>query len=53
MSKGKRRAEAVRPRFLDDPAYRAEVLASARAEAAREVAEEGQDSVVAAEELDR
>ncbi len=36
MNKVKRRAVAVRSRFLDDDAYRAEVLAVANSDAARE-----------------
>jgi hypothetical protein len=47
--KGKQRAKAVRPRFLDDPVYRAEVLAAASAEAARETEYEGQGDALAVE----
>ncbi|MEM9892954.1 MAG: hypothetical protein AAF962_18975 [Actinomycetota bacterium] len=40
MTKGKRKAVAVRPRFLIDDAHRAHVLALIEAEAAAETAHE-------------
>ncbi len=49
MNKGKRRAVAVRPRILHDDAYRAQVLAAAGAESAREVETERQYLAATAE----
>lgn len=43
VNKRKRRAVAIRPRFLSDDAYRAEVLAVAGADAEAEVCERQAD----------
>jgi hypothetical protein len=53
VNKGKRRAEAVRPRFLQDEAYRAEVLAAAGADAAREAEECERQSLDGADAVGR
>ncbi len=47
MNKVKRRAVAVRSRFLDDDVYRAEVLALADSDATRETDERRQGKALA------